>query len=493
MAFLELITQKQSFLNKNFTLTILSIVIFMSLSTSVFGQIITPKYALFNGDKVHKSTRCFTKDSDVSALEIKLVKGDDFAISNIKITMFLADKRSHQFSDYTSFKNFDIKSWFKNQNAFYKTTTLIFEFETEMIDGKKNYQILSYCLKATIATRDLNPITYDKQPDFIRMSVFFATDRNDSKNTDVNKRFSGKRGTLQYGVCTVSIPHDHKIGEIERPSLWRLEFSEDPKKHVVLQDIKVLNKDTYFKKLAADIKRSTKKSSFLFVHGYNVSFADAARRTAQISYDLLFDGEAVFYSWPSQGVTTAYTVDEANIEWAETNIKNFLEDYLVRSEAEEIYIVAHSMGSRGLNKALISLISERPELKSKIKEIILAAPDIDADIFKRDIAPQMVSKINRPITLYVSSDDLALKASRQVHGNLRAGDSKEIVLVKGVETIDASGIDTSFLSHSYFAETTSIIADIFDIIKTGKRAAKREKLRTVKLKADIYWKVIKDN
>jgi len=35
-------------------------------------------------------------------------------------------------------------------------------------------------------------------------------------------------------------------------------------------------------------------------------------------------------------------------------------------------------------------------------------------VFKRDIAPKMVSKVQRPITLYVSSDDLALKASKHL-------------------------------------------------------------------------------
>jgi len=93
----------------------------------------------------------------------------------------------------------------------------------------------------------------------------------------------------------------------------------------------------------------------------------------------------------------------------------------------------------------------------------------------------------------VSSDDVALKASRQVHGNFRAGDSGNgVVLVKGVETIDASGVDTSFLGHSYFASTSSIISDIFDLIKTGKRAEKRKILKPITSKELLYWKVIKN-
>lgn len=92
--------------------------------------------------------------------------------------------------------------------------------------------------------------------------------------------------------------------------------------------------------------------------------------------------------------------------------------------------------------------------------------------------------------MYVSSDDLALLASRKVHGNKRAGDAgKGVVIVKGVETIDATGIDTSFLSHSYFATTSTIIADILDLIKSGKRAENRETLEKVSKDNVTYWKV----
>ena len=41
--------------------------------------------------------------------------------------------------------------------------------------------------------------------------------------------------------------------------------------------------------------------AFVFVHGYNNSFKAAAFRTAQIAYDLEFEGAAICYSWPSQG------------------------------------------------------------------------------------------------------------------------------------------------------------------------------------------------
>jgi esterase/lipase superfamily enzyme len=45
-----------------------------------------------------------------------------------------------------------------------------------------------------------------------------------------------------------------------------------------------------------------------YMNGYNVTFADAARRTAQIAYDLRFEGDPAFFSWPSQGDMAACTV-----------------------------------------------------------------------------------------------------------------------------------------------------------------------------------------
>ena len=62
--------------------------------------------------------------------------------------------------------------------------------------------------------------------------------------------------------------------------------------------------------LKGQMQRAARDDAFLFIHGYNVTFEGAARRTAQMAYDLGFNGAAVFYSWPSQGTPTAYTIDE---------------------------------------------------------------------------------------------------------------------------------------------------------------------------------------
>ncbi|MGJ8746108.1 alpha/beta hydrolase [Polaribacter sp.] len=451
-------------------------------------------FELKDNANTYNSENCLTNDLAENSVYLGFLKGDETKLKGVKINVSLDDQEEFSYASFSDFNATPIMSVLFEKDAFQNFKQLSFSIEIVLLNDTTTTQNFTVCLKDTLAEpmiEEASSFFSDGTKEYIEIPVSFATDRKDTKNTNLNERFSGQRAEIQYGRTVVSIPYTHQLGQIEKPSYWRFEFSEDPNKHMMLQSLEKQNKEEFFEKMKQRIAEN-EKSTFLFVHGYNVSFEDAAKRTAQITYDLRFNGEPVFYSWPSQGSTTGYTVDEANIEWSRYNMKNFLRDYLTKTEAEHIYLVAHSMGNRGLTKALIELMNEQPALKDKITEVILAAPDIDADVFKRDIAPQMVTKISKPITLYVSSDDLALLASKKVHGNYRAGDAdKGIVIVKGIETIDASGSDTSFLNHSYFATTSTIIGDIFDLIKSGKRATDRETLEKVSQENLIYWKIKK--
>ena len=288
-------------------------------------------------------------------------------------------------------------------------------------------------------------------------------------------------------MCEVSVPRDHRMGVLESSSLYRFEFKEDPEKHVVLLKTRILEESKFFSDLADRVRGSDKNDAFIFVHGYNVSFEDAARRTAQISYDLGFKGAPVFYSWPSQGAVGKYTFDEQSVEWTQTHLKKFLWDFMRHSDAQKVYLIAHSMGNRALVRAVTSFLKDKPSFINRISEVILTAPDIDADVFKTDIAPALVD-LGRPVTLYASSKDVALKASKEVHGFPRAGDSGAgLVVIPGIETIDATNVDTGLLGHSYFAEAKSVISDMFYIIRDDQRADKRFGLYSIDSRFGRYW------
>lgn len=329
------------------------------------------------------------------------------------------------------------------------------------------------------------------------INVFYGTDRKRTGKTKLAKFYGGERnsqatdGPMEYGICKVSIPPNHKVGNIESPKWWKFEFSPDVKKHVVLQDINQHSKEAFFQKLRKEVASATQQQAFVFVHGYNVTFDTAAKRTAQIAYDLAFDGAPIMYSWPSKGGLKSYTVDESNIQWTKPHLQQFLVDIAESSGATTIHLIAHSMGNRALTRAFSDLVeAEESPISEKFQKVILTAPDIDADVFKQEIAPAML-KSPAHITLYASSNDKALKASRLVHGHPRAGDSGEkLVILPGIDTIDASAANTGLLGHSYFAESVDVISDIFELLKDGERADKRTGLMPKSNDFGDYWEVM---
>jgi esterase/lipase superfamily enzyme len=291
--------------------------------------------------------------------------------------------------------------------------------------------------------------------------------------SDTRVHYGNQRGDLELGTCAVSIPWSHQVGQVERPSLLRLEVREDVRQHVVLQDVESCPDERFFSQLRDRVTASSREEVFVFVHGYNVTFDQAARRTAQIAFDVKFQGAPIFFSWPSQGGLLKYTVDETNVTWAVPHLKQFLLDVVQRSGARSVNLIAHSMGNRALTNAVRELKMELREESALFNQIILAAPDVDAEIFRRDLAPALVQSARR-VTLYASSNDQALIASKKVHGYARAGDTGDgLVVVQGLDTIDVSTIATSLLGHSYYGSSNPVLLDICELIHDARPAAQR--------------------
>ncbi len=122
------------------------------------------------------------------------------------------------------------------------------------------------------------------------VQVYYATNRNNTGSDDPNTTFGPDRGELVQGICIVTIPKVHEEGVIEAPSLWRLQFNENPAKHITLAALKKMAVDEFYGDVRSTIARDGNRSAFVFVHGYNVKFKDAAKRTAQMAHDLKFAG-----------------------------------------------------------------------------------------------------------------------------------------------------------------------------------------------------------
>jgi esterase/lipase superfamily enzyme/uncharacterized small protein (DUF1192 family) len=309
----------------------------------------------------------------------------------------------------------------------------------------------------------------------VEMDVFFATSRAvDPAGQGADRFKAAHGGKLQYGRAVVSIPKSHKEGNLELPAVWRFELVADPNKHFVLKSAALLDTEPLRAEIRASLARAERKAVLVFVHGYNSSFTDAAFRSAQLAQDLKFKGLPMFFSWPSAGKISGYAQDAESERLSEPLFETFLEE-LYADGFEDIYVVAHSMGSRIASTGLSSRIAKGGDV-TRIRALMLAAPDLNETLFREQIAPQFAKLSPQRATIYASSSDIALKASRYVNGYRRIGETDGGVgSYEGAEVVDSTGVCTIArgFGHSYVVDSREVLSDIQRIIELGKPAAAR--------------------
>lgn len=309
----------------------------------------------------------------------------------------------------------------------------------------------------------------------LAVPVHFATDRAwDAKAS----AFGGARGhgALAYGSAVLPIGDDRRLGELRKPRRWRLRLG--PASAGTASGPVVHEVGRFVKQVAEEADADECQEALVFVHGYNVGFGDALRRAAQLAYDLQFSGACLLYSWPSEGRTRSYVADGEHVRWSERNFQEFLNLVLTRTEVDRVHVIAHSMGNRLLVDALTRLdTTVLPEESGRLGQVVFAAPDVDAGYFTQ-AAGQFAAKADR-FTLYASSRDKALSAARRLAGGYpRAGQSgRGLVVVDGVDTVDASQLDTGLMSHSYFGDNDSLLTDLYTLIHDGHPPDRRFRLR----------------
>ncbi len=265
----------------------------------------------------------------------------------------------------------------------------------------------------------------DKKFDVV--PVFYGTDRAVEPD-EKRLKFGSDRGhQLKLGRALITVPTAHKVPNIERP--WVIEIpyfkvkiyeeTEDPAKHFTLQELNALTKEEMlaFIKTRLAASKKFKDHALVFVHGFNTSFDAALYRTAQISYDLKFDGAPFVYSWPSGGKVASYTYDKGSVEQAEPHLAEFLKMVVKESGAKSISLIAHSMGNELLLRVLERARPVAPE-GVVISQVILAAPDVDRDKF--DNIAREITSFSKGVTLYAAANDRALSYSGKFWGGVPA-------------------------------------------------------------------------
>jgi len=331
--------------------------------------------------------------------------------------------------------------------------------------------------------------------------VLFGTNRKIAQKNARIEFTGGRDSRLHLGGVAVSIPAKHDIGSVERPWSFRIPFtrltigfSEDRNKHFNIRWLGELTPSLFVQELRDAVDAPDIKQAFVFIHGYNVSFDDAAFRTAQLAHDMRFRGAPIFFSWPSRGELENYRYDLDSARFAKKYLVDFLELIKSQSRAEIIHLVAHSMGNDPLMQTLMELKDRHTGGEPLFNEVILAAPDIDLNGFLQLV--NGIRGVANGITLYANNSDRAIEASRRYAGNIQRAGGLPPVIVDGVDTIDVTEIGSSLLSlnHSDYADNPILMDDIRTLFQQSLRPPDERSILLRKKSHDnaVYWKFVRN-
>lgn len=321
----------------------------------------------------------------------------------------------------------------------------------------------------------------------IRVDAYYATNRKRAASAQAPGEVYGAEQVFdapEYGRVVVTMPAERQPGTIERPSWWKLELEGERRRGYWLAGVTPLDHAFAMRELAERASMASRKALLLFVHGFNSTFPETAIRTAQLAYDLRFPGVVMFFSWPASG---NYSRDEETVEIARKPFGVVLDD-LARLPYEEVYVIAHSMGTRLAVKELADRRQKGADV-GKIRELLLAAPDINAEIFKYQIAPAFAELQTMRRTIYASSNDVALKVSRSLRGYRRVGETADGVLVfPGFETVDSTAAAPMLRAygHSYVFDSVAVLKDV-ELAVVGRLDQASRGLTRAGTAPDLYW------
>jgi esterase/lipase superfamily enzyme len=298
-------------------------------------------------------------------------------------------------------------------------------------------------------------------------SILIATTRErDSRPATF---FNGERSpVLDFAAVTVSVPPNHSPGAVEWPS----SPPGNPQTDFVVREAAYLDGDKEFiKRLNAQLAERPPGSRkvLLFVHGFNTLFAEGIYRLAQIAHDSQSTAVPVLFTWASRGKLSQYVYDMNSATAARDNLEHTIR-LIFASNADQVNILAHSMGNWVTVETLRQIkISGRLPPMQKLGMVMLAAPDIDLDVFKSQM--RSFGEVKRPFYIILAKNDRALWASSVIAGGEpRVGDDPNVagLAALGATVIDLTDIKgLSETNHDKFAELAQVAPQLAAVLANG--------------------------
>ncbi|MBW9116945.1 alpha/beta fold hydrolase [Rhizobium cauense] len=283
--------------------------------------------------------------------------------------------------------------------------------------------------------------------------IYVATTRARSDNLSLP--YSAERSkTLNFAKLDIGLPRNHVPGRVETSGQV-----PDPRRHFSARTYQpIADRQEMIRRLNAALAQRAPENReiFIFVHGYNNNFADSVFRNAQITYDYNIKSVSLHYAWPSAASIPLYVFDRDSAMVGRRGLAETIE-IAAQTNARRIILVGHSMGAYVVTEALRDLsLRGRSGVLKRLGGVVLAAPDIDVDVFLSQLDD--IGDIPRPFTIIVSQRDRALGISRRLAGgHPRVGSGSEVAILqkREIAVIDVSDIDGG--RHNVFASSPTLM------------------------------------
>jgi esterase/lipase superfamily enzyme len=360
-------------------------------------------------------------------------------------------------------------------------------------------------------------VVYSNCPEACRrpdMSVIYATDRaplEPSGKPDKSAKLaygSGRSSTLVFGSAIVDLTpklgwtdlvndstvadrkntYALRLGDCREAGKLEMIASRQPLGVSGLQLTGAVEDNNEYEKRLQDLLKprlaaSPSKDVFIYVHGVNNSFEDSIFRVAELWHFLGRVGVPISYSWPAgnRGLIN-YAYDRESGEFTVTHLKQFLKAVASCPDVERVHLIAHSRGADVAITALRELhigyrsqgLNTRDVLK--LENLVLAAPDLDEDVFvQRFIAEDLLSAANRT-TIYASGRDQALEVADVIFGSKKRVGSlvprdlspkvrQALTRLPQLQFIECKAPRFSSYNHDYIFSDPAALSDLILVVR----------------------------
>lgn len=305
-------------------------------------------------------------------------------------------------------------------------------------------------------------------PPTSKVDMLVATTREPSG--DPATLFNGERSSKPHLTqISVSIPPKREVGTVQ----WPKRLPPDPATDFAVINVQQI--DTVVQGRAWFRQHMNGGHSLVFIHGFNNTYEDSVFRLAQIVHDSKMRATPVLFTWPSRAEITAYPYDKESTNYSRTALEQALRTLAADPNVKDITIMAHSMGTWLAMESLRQMGIRDGHVNSKIRNVILASPDIDIQVFAKQYVE--MGEPRPKFTIFVSQDDKALAISSFITGRVSrlgainpAEEPYRSKLEKaGITAIDLTRVKTGDgLNHGKFAESPEIVQLIGQRLMTGQ-------------------------